>query len=349
MILLTGASNAAADVEGIAMSFLERFGFVPPTGAVWKLGWVTLLAFLVTGAILLGWDLIEHSYLSDASPLALHRIHMIRGISTGVLVSVGISWLLLRNRRLYENRMLALQKELIRNERLAAIGELTGGVAHEIRNPLAGISGALTMLAREIPRDDDTQEVMAEIQRQIQRMEQLVQDLIAFSQPGAPHPEPIHVHSILAQAAESIRSLPGMPDSDVIFDLDERVPEIRADARELERAIENLILNACQATTEGGKIEVRTKLVADRVHVVIADNGVGIEPEVMPRIFEPFFTTKARGTGLGLPLVRRVLESTGGEITAHSSPGSGTVFELIFSAASGGEQSPERASAPQSS
>jgi signal transduction histidine kinase len=330
------------------MSLLEKPGSPQSTQGIWKLRWVTLLSFLVTGAILLGWDRIEHAYLSDASALVLHRVHMLRGISTGVVVSVGISWLLLRSRRLYEKRMLALQKQLIRNERMAAIGGLAGGVAHEIRNPLAGISGALTMLARQIPRDDDAQEVMAEIQRQIRRMEQLVEDLLSFARPSKLHLEWIHVHSILAQAVGSIRNLPGLPDADVVLDLDERVPEIHADPRELEHALENLILNAVQATTGGGKVEVRTRLVADRVHIFISDNGAGIEPDVMPRIFEPFFTTKARGTGLGLPLVRRAVDNNDGEITVRSSPGSGTIFQLTFPAASGQERSPEASSTSQS-
>ena len=330
------------------MNLLEKARASGSSDGAWKLRWVTVASFLVTGAILLGWDLIEHVFLSDASALYLHRIHIVRGISTGVLVSVGISWVLLRNRRRYEQRMLALQKELIQNERLAAIGGLAGGVAHEIRNPLAGISGALTMLARELEPGDDAHEVMEEIQRQIHRMEQLVADLLSFSRPSQLHPEWIHLHSILAQAVESIRNLPTVSDVDVILDLDERVPEIHADARELEHALENLILNAFQATTDGGKIEVRTQLIADHVHVVVQDNGIGIEPDVMPRIFEPFFTTKARGTGLGLPLVRRAVENNGGEVTARSSRASGTKFELIFPVTLDGQQSREETAAPHS-
>jgi len=316
------------------------------TEPAWKLRWVVLVAFLATGAILLGWDRIEHARALDASDAGLHRIHAVRGISTGVLVSVGISWALLRNRRSYEKRMLALYRELVHRERMAAIGELAGGVAHEIRNPLAGISGALAMLARETPLGDDTHEVMDEIQRQIRRMNQLVEDLLSFSRPTQLHPEWIHVHPILRQAVDTIQNHLADAAVDVILDLDDRVPEIYADARDLEQAFENLVLNAFQAATDGGKIEVKTKLTEHSVHVSVRDTGVGIEPDVMPRIFEPFFTTKARGTGLGLPLVRRAVENNGGEIAARSSPTSGTVFELSFPVSADGRDARGERAAP---
>ena len=158
------------------------------------LRWIAILSFIATGALLLGWDLIEHTYQSGASEGFVHRMHIARGISTGVLVSVGIAALLLRSRKRHDQKVATLQQELIRKERLAAVGELAGGVAHEIRNPLTGIAGALTVLAREAPADDDTQEVMSEIQQQIHRMERLVQELLAYARPGVLHPEWIDLH-----------------------------------------------------------------------------------------------------------------------------------------------------------
>jgi signal transduction histidine kinase len=297
----------------------------------WTLRWVTVLSFLSTCALLLGWDLIEHAFLSGTSSVGVHRMHIIRGISTGVLVSVGIAALLLRHRMRHEQHMTVLQQALIRQERLAAVGELAGGIAHELLNPLAGIGGALTIVAREVPHDDEIQETMEEIQQQVRRMEQLVVELVAYARPGQLHPEWIDVHSILAQAAESARQLPTIPEADFVLDLDPRVPEIYADPREFEHAFENLIRNAYQAVTDGGKIDVRTQLVGDTVHVSVSDNGVGIEAGLLDQIFDPFFTTKARGTGLGLSLVQRAIENHGGEINVQSAPGKGTTFDLVLS------------------
>jgi signal transduction histidine kinase len=299
-------------------------------GGSWTLGWITLISFVVTGAFLLGWDLIEHAYLSDSSSVYLHRMHIARGISSGVLMSVGIAWLLQRNRRRYEKRMLELQQELIRSERLAAVGELAGGVAHEIRNPLAGIGGALSILAREVPPDDDTQEMMDEIQKQIRRMERLVEDLLAYARPGQLHAEWIHVHSILEQAATSISQRRDMPEANLVLELDPGVPEVYADPRELEHALENLILNAFQAVGKEGEIRVRTTCERDWVRITVSDDGVGMDEGVCEKIFEPFFTTKARGTGLGLSLVRRAVENYGGKIDVRSTLGSGTTFDVML-------------------
>jgi signal transduction histidine kinase len=297
----------------------------------WTLRWVTLLSFLAMGALLFVWDWIEHTYLSGASIASLHRMHIVRGVSTGVLVSVGIASLLLRNRIRHEQKTEELNRKLVRQERLAAVGELAGGIAHELLNPLAGIAGALAIVAREIPGDDETQETMEEIQHQIRRMECLILELLAYARPAQLNPEWVDVRSILKQAAESVSQLPSVPKAELVLDLDPRVQEIYADPREFEYAFENLIRNAYQAITEGGRIEVRTQRVRDRVHVSVSDDGVGIEEDVRDKIFDPFFTTKTRGTGLGLSLVQRAVENHGGEIAVHTAPGKGATFELVFS------------------
>jgi len=308
------------------------------------LRWIALSSFLATGALLLGWDLIEHTYQSGASEVFVHRMHIARGISTGVLVSVGVAAILLKSRKLHDQKMAALQQELIRRERLAAIGELAGGVAHEIRNPLAGIGGALTVLAREIPADDDTQEVMFEIQKQIARMERLVQDLHAYARPRTLNPAWTDVHAIVKQAIAAIAQRQTGPEIELVTEFDPKVPEIYVDARDLEHALENLVLNAYQAIPEAGTIEVRTEYTDGKVVISIRDDGVGMDDETRDRIFEPFFTTKARGTGLGLSLVRRAVENYDGEIRVDSEPGVGTTFVFSLPAKTGRVAgTPERA------
>jgi len=296
------------------------------------LPWVAFLSFIVTGAVLLGWDLIEHTYQSNASAVYVHRMHIARGISTGVLVSVGIAALLIRSRKRHDASVATLQQELIRRERLAAVGELAGGVAHEIRNPLAGIDGALTMLSREMPADADTQEVMREIQKQIHRMERLVQDLLAYARPGMLQSEWVDVHAILTQAVESIARRQIDSKINFVLDFDSDIPAIYADPRDLEQAFGNLLLNAAQAIPEEGTVVVSTRRCGGNVQISIRDDGIGMNAEIRDKIFEPFFTTKARGTGLGLSLVRRAVENYGGEIRVDSSPGEGSAFVFTLPA-----------------
>jgi len=306
------------------------------------LRWVVVSSFVATGALLLGWDLIEHAYQPETSGTYVHLMHKVRGISTGVLVSVGIAALLLRSRKSHDQNVATLQRELIRNERLAAVGELAGGLAHEIRNPLTGIGGALTMLAREVPANDDTQEVMSEIQQQIRRMERLVQELLAFAQPGVLQPKWIDLHSILKRAIASASQRRTGPEVDLVVELDPKSPEVYADARDLEHAFENLVLNAFQAISHEGTIEVRTRYSGKNVLISIRDDGSGMDAEVRDKIFEPFFTTKARGTGLGLPLVRRAVENYGGKIQVNSAPGKGTTFVFSIPAKAGSAASTPR-------
>jgi signal transduction histidine kinase len=297
---------------------------------LWTLVKVTSISFAATGAVLLVWDGFEHARFGGVNIEVSHRLHMIRGVSTGVLVSVGVAWVLTRSAKRHEQERLHLQRELIRKERLAAIGELAGGVAHEIRNPIAGIGGALTMLAREVPKDDDSHEIMREIQDQLQRMDRLVGDLLSYARPGRLHPEWTHPHTILTQAASRVRQLNNLPESDLILDLDPNAEEVFVDARELEQAFENLILNAFQAVETGGKVEVRTKQQKHRLQLLVIDFGCGIEAAYRERIFEPFFTTKARGTGLGLSLVRRAVDYNGGKVFVQSVEGRGSTFEVQF-------------------
>jgi len=339
----TTAKNRAAGSEATAVKTIGKIVRFKAENRHLTLPWVAFLSFLVTGAVLLGWDLIEHTYQSDASETYVHRMHIARGISTGVLVSVGIAALLIRSRKRHDASVATLQQELIRRERLAAVGELAGGVAHEIRNPLAGIGGALTMLAREMPADADTQEVMREVQTQIRRMERLVQDLLAYARPGMLQSEWVDVHAILKQAVESIARRQIDSKIDFVLDFDPDIPEIYADPRDLEQAFGNLLLNAAQAIPEQGTIAVRTRRCGGNIQISIRDDGVGIDAEIRDKIFEPFFTTKARGTGLGLSLVRRAVENYDGEIRVDSAPGEGSVFVLTLPVQSGRPDSaPER-------
>ncbi|MEE9219557.1 MAG: ATP-binding protein [Acidobacteriota bacterium] len=289
---------------------------------------VILLSFVLVGGLLLAWDWLDHAYFGSLSPSTQHLMHMIRGITTGVLVSVGITWAVLSERKRYEKRMLDLHRELIRKERLAAVGELAAGVAHEIRNPLAGIGGSLAVIARDLPKSNSHADIMKEIDRQLHRIERMVGDMLAYARPGELQPKWIHPHAILEQAISGIQQQPSLPEARLVRDLDPEVPEIYGDPRALDQAFGNLILNAYQAVSKGGTIEVRTRRRGDEVRVSIRDDGCGIPPGSCKRIFEPFFTTKARGTGLGLSIVRRAVESHGGTIEVRSEPGKGTVFEV---------------------
>jgi signal transduction histidine kinase len=221
------------------------------------------------------------------------------------------------------------QDQLIHKERLAALGELSAVVAHEVRNPLGVIFNSLGSLRRLLRPEGDARMLMDILGEEADRLNRIVGDLLDFARPATPQvrPEPLErvvdeaVAAALVQDAEGIelerRAVPGLP----------LVP---IDAGQVRQAVVNVAVNAIQAMPRGGRLTITTRPDGAAAALEIADTGPGMPEEVRARIFEPFFTTKASGTGLGLAVVKRIVEGHGGEISVESRPGAGTTFVLRF-------------------
>ncbi|MBI2931735.1 MAG: PAS domain S-box protein [Planctomycetes bacterium] len=215
-----------------------------------------------------------------------------------------------------------LQEDLIRSQSLAAVGELAATVAHEIKNPLAGISGAIQVIAESIPPENGRREIVDEILEQIRRLDNTVRDLLIFARPATPVKAPVpfketfwRAWSLLGQqpAAQHVNFTVDGPD-DLIMD---------ADAHLLHQVWVNLFQNAVEAMHKGGTLSVR--IAAGPVaRVEIQDTGAGVSPEHMARLFRPFFSTKTRGTGLGLAITRKIIEAHGGSVWIESRLHQGT-------------------------
>ncbi|HEY5999575.1 MAG TPA: ATP-binding protein [bacterium] len=227
-------------------------------------------------------------------------------------------------------------EQLIRAERLASIGELAASVAHEIKNPLAGISGAVQVLADGFPPDDPRREVTGHILRQSERMDKTIRDLLNYAQPLQGEASPVDLNEVLDRACFIALPNPARTKVRVRREFAAGLPRTLADGKHLEQAFLNLILNAVQAMPEGGDLELRTSLREEaegaggvrQIEVVVADTGVGIPPQVRDKIFSPFFTTRTQGTGLGLSITRKIVEQGGGTISVASEPGKGTTFTV---------------------
>jgi signal transduction histidine kinase len=253
------------------------------------------------------------------------------------------------------------QKQIQQADKLASIGELASGIAHEIRNPLAGIGAAVEVLAENHGGNGQYAEVAGEIHQQIGRLNRTIRDLLEFARPREPEIEPCDVHEIIRPMLALVR-----PDAQkyhvrIVESFDPGLPPISADAQQLQQAILNILLNAVQAMPQGGTLTVRAEL-AERigppprgeekrpgsaqhaegcrslagtyVRILIRDTGAGICRENLGKIFSPFYTTKHRGTGLGLSITRTIVEKHQGIIGVESEPGRGTTFTLEFAASS---------------
>ncbi len=218
----------------------------------------------------------------------------------------------------------AISARLNEAEQLAQIGQLAASLAHEIKNPLAGISGAIQVIRESLSADDPHREVLGQVLRQISRLDRTVKELLVYARPTPPRfqrcelPQVIErVTALLRKEPEFQRVLLECPDA---HDL----PPILADEHLLEQLLVNLLLNAAQASPDAGAVRLQATARNAGVRLVVEDWGCGMAPETAGRAMEPFFTTKARGTGLGLPICRKIAEAHGGTIAVRSAPGEGT-------------------------
>jgi signal transduction histidine kinase len=222
------------------------------------------------------------------------------------------------------------EKALERSEQLAAVGELAASIAHEVRNPLAGMKGAMEVLLRSLAVNERQREVMDEVVAQIVRLENLVRDLLTFARPQLLNRQPVQVHALLERALRLLHDEAALREIEVVQDFPPEAGTVLGDAQQLEQVFLNLIHNAVQAMEDGGTLTLSTRAARGRVTITFKDSGRGIPASVLPNIFQPFFTTKHRGSGLGLSIVRKILEAHGAEIWVDSEAGKGTTATVIL-------------------
>ncbi|UCG16758.1 MAG: hypothetical protein JSV19_01720 [Phycisphaerales bacterium] len=220
-------------------------------------------------------------------------------------------------------------RELARKERLAALGEMAAGVAHEVRNPLGAIQLYASMLDRDLERLPEAQRLVQKIAGAVTSLDAVVSDILAFA-----GNDRLELHAIsLDRVLDEVLAL-AAPQRDVLgatihVDADASAVQVHADDRELTRALVNVVFNALDAAGPGGTVHIHVTEGEDGfVTIAVADDGPGVAPELAQRIFDPFFTTKDQGTGLGLSIVHRIAESHGGQVTVGPGHGGGAVFTL---------------------
>ena len=230
-----------------------------------------------------------------------------------------------------------LEEKMRHADRMAAVGELSASIAHEIRNPLASISGSVEVLKNELLLDGDNDRLMSLIVKETTRLDGILSDFLQFARVGRPQLRKVEVNRIVSDVIELIRRHPAYNNHVRIGLLAEsNVTYMAGDEDQLKQVLFNLIINACEAF-EGreGAVQLDISRYAvpgggDGVKLVVRDDGPGIPSERLERIFLPFYSTKKNGTGLGLSIVSRLVEALGGRIEVRSEPGHGTEFHLFF-------------------
>ncbi|MCG8589665.1 MAG: ATP-binding protein [Proteobacteria bacterium] len=225
------------------------------------------------------------------------------------------------------------QRELVQQEKLAAIGRLAAGVAHEVRNPLGVIRASASMVKESFEAGEDPYRACEFICEEIDRLDGLIHGLLTFSRPTRPQPEKVSLEKLVDHALQLADAELAKRGITVEREADGATPELTADPDLLAQLIFGLILNAAQALEGEGRIVLRTRFEAPGWRLEVADSGPGVSPEDAAHVFEPFFTTKATGTGLGLAMAERIAEAHDGTLAlvpgAGAGPdGSGACFAL---------------------
>jgi signal transduction histidine kinase len=235
-----------------------------------------------------------------------------------------------------EERVQQKTREVLRADRLATLGGIAAGFAHEIGNSLNVIRGFASVAARELPPEAEAVKGDVEaIRREVTRAAGLIERFLVFARARTVHPHPQPLEPILREAVEVVGPAAAQARVERSLEVEPDLPEVIADAELLRQAFLNLCVNAIQAMGEhgGGVLRARARRDGDAVVVEIQDTGPGLAPDLAARVFDPFFTTKASGTGLGLAIVRQAAEAHGGTVAVESDPGEGATFRIRLPAA----------------
>ncbi|MFQ5835984.1 MAG: sensor histidine kinase, partial [bacterium] len=219
------------------------------------------------------------------------------------------------------------QDKLIQSEKLAALGKLSAGIAHEIRNPLTSIKVLIHSLAKKITDTETKEKDIKVVEDEIERVNQIINRFLDFARPKQPQFSLVDINQILE---ETINLVSGeVKEQNVVLEKElSSLPCIQADGEQMKQVFLNLFLNAIRAMPEGGKLRIKTDLKGQCAWIEIQDEGTGIPEEIKDKLFEPFFTTKEEGIGLGLSIVKRIIDDHKGSTEVKNLHPKGTVFTI---------------------
>jgi len=235
--------------------------------------------------------------------------------------------------RRHSQRSKALERRARTSERMAYVGSLAGGLAHEIKNPLSTLSMNLQLLKEDWKGVDNpvgkrSLKKLETLLRETKRLEQIVNDFLRYAKGQQLDLKNLSINDLISEVLDFIGPEARTKNITILRNLDETIPPCPLDAKLIKQALLNIVLNAEHAMPAGGDLIVQSRRLKDAFQVDITDTGSGIPPEIAPRVFDVYFSTKKGGTGLGLATTRRIIEEHNGNITFQSEPGKGTNFRI---------------------
>ena len=316
-------------VSGIA-ALAAAHWFTPPAKSIHNvLFHLDIIPILVAGMILGRWAVLGVTALIAVTQLPVivltwqHDLVYVMD-QVGELTVFGaagflVGYLADRQRRQRDE----LVNTTLKAERLSAVAQLSASLAHEIRNPLAGISGAAGILRRGHASPENIRECVEIIEKESQRLNKLLTHFLEFARPRAPRMQPTDLAAVIDSVVALAAHSSGTNAIEFRLVVAERLPEVECDSEQLKQVLLNLVINSIEAAREG-VIELHARADESRAIITVRDRGAGLPPGRQGQMFEPFFTTKEQGTGLGLAIAAKIVEQHGGTLSASSEPGRGT-------------------------
>lgn len=332
IVVISSLHTLTAPTRHIWHELYQRLYYVPVIiGAYWYGPWGGLLTAVLTSlACLASWsDTLPYA----ASQYAELVVFNVIGLTVGFLAASqrrvtarfreAAASLEAAYRELRDS-----QESLRRADRLSALGEIAAGLAHEIRNPLASVNGALEIITSRVQAGTPEAEFSGLASKELARLDGLVTEFLDYAHPHTPDRRDARLEDTIEHVAALLR--PESEQAGVSIDVErtDLLPEVFIDREQIQQVIFNLTLNAIQASPRGGSVRIRQHGEHDSVVVDVIDEGPGIPQELVGRIFDPFFTTKEKGTGLGLAISHRIVTAHGGTIEIRPNPERGTCFRM---------------------
>ncbi len=228
------------------------------------------------------------------------------------------------------------QREIERAGQLATVGELASGIAHEIKNPVVGLASGLDIVRRRAGTDTTLLPIIDEMERQVRRVQDTIQELLSFARPATPALDLVRPDDLAERAIRLVQPTADKSGVRIVVRLDPSHTSVLADPEMVHQALINLLMNAIEATPRGGRVDVYTRTSGDSIEIEISDTGRGIAPENLETVFKPFFTTRHTGTGLGLSITREIIQRHGGTVALRSRQGEGTTVTIRLPAHANG-------------
>lgn len=322
ILVAASVADESGAIEAWALKRLSSVNSAVPSQRTWLLGGLALSALLGFGALLSislqlrrGVETLHHGLERLESDLT-YRLPAVSGDLGDVAEAI--------------NKMAsardALEQHMRQQERLAALGRVVGGVAHEIRNPLNSLRLTLELLTRRVQRQEGETAPIDAAVAEVDRLDGILTKLLAFGRPGAEERERQELEPTIRRAVGMAEERATRRNISIAVDLDQAgQSEAEVDATQIEQVLLNLLLNAVEASPDGARIEVAARNQDRDIEIDVVDHGSGIDSEVRQKVFDPYFTTKDTGSGLGLAISREILRRHGGDLSFESEPGR-TVF-----------------------